>query len=124
MFEGKRQQSSRFCLILIKPSHYDDDGYVIQWARSAIPSNTLATLYALAMDSHQRNLLGIDTDIDIDAHDETNTHINPSRIIRRIRRAGGRGMVCFVGVQSNQFPHTLDLARPLREAGIQVCIGG
>jgi len=25
----------RFCLI--KPSHYDDDGYVIQWFRSAIP---------------------------------------------------------------------------------------
>jgi hypothetical protein len=25
---------------LIKPSHYDDEGYVIQWLRSAIPSNT------------------------------------------------------------------------------------
>ena len=31
-----------FTLVLIKPSHYDDDGYVIQWLRSAIPSNTLA----------------------------------------------------------------------------------
>jgi hypothetical protein len=28
----------RFCLLLVKPSHYDDDGYVIQWFRSAIPS--------------------------------------------------------------------------------------
>ncbi len=34
----------RFSLYLIKPSHYDDDGYVIQWLRSAIPSNTLAAL--------------------------------------------------------------------------------
>jgi hypothetical protein len=38
----------RFCLLLIKPSHYDDDGYVIQWLRSTIPSNSLAALYGLA----------------------------------------------------------------------------
>jgi hypothetical protein len=36
--------SKRFSLVLIKPSHYDDDGYVIQWFCSAIPSNTLAIL--------------------------------------------------------------------------------
>ena len=34
-----------FHIVLIKPSHYDDEGYVIQWARSSIPSNTLAILY-------------------------------------------------------------------------------
>ena len=31
----------RFQLVLIKPSHYDDDGYVIQWVRAFVPSNTL-----------------------------------------------------------------------------------
>jgi len=30
--------------VIIKPSHYDDHGYPIQWFRSAIPSNTLACL--------------------------------------------------------------------------------
>jgi len=30
---SKRRQ---FRLFLIKPSHYDDDGYVIQWLRSGI----------------------------------------------------------------------------------------
>ena len=34
-----------FHLILIKPTHYDDDGYPITWMRSHIPSNTLAALY-------------------------------------------------------------------------------
>ena len=38
----------RFQLVLIKPSHYDDDGYVIQWLRSSIPSNSLACVYTLA----------------------------------------------------------------------------
>jgi hypothetical protein len=28
----------RFQLVLIKPSHYGDDGYVIRWWRSMIPS--------------------------------------------------------------------------------------
>ena len=42
--------SKVFSLFLIKPSHYDDDGYVIQWARSSIPSNTLAAVYGLALD--------------------------------------------------------------------------
>src|SRR5262249_45412970 len=31
----------RFQLVLIKPSHYDDDGYVIRWWRAMIPSNSL-----------------------------------------------------------------------------------
>ncbi len=33
-------------------------------------------------------------------------------------------MVMLVGVQSNQFPRALDLARPLRARGIAVGIGG
>jgi len=37
--------------VMIKPTHYDDDGYPIQWLRSAIPSNTLAALNGLAVDA-------------------------------------------------------------------------
>ena len=48
----------KFCLVLVKPSHYDDDGYVIQWYRSAIPSNTLASLHGLAMDCAERKAGG------------------------------------------------------------------
>ena len=33
-------------------------------------------------------------------------------------------MVGLVGVQSNQFPRAMDIARRLRAAGVQVCIGG
>src|ERR1019366_4309870 len=55
----------RFSLVLIKPSHYDDDGYVIQWLRSAIPSNTLAVLNGLALDCKERRVLGDDVEMDI-----------------------------------------------------------
>jgi hypothetical protein len=113
----------RFALLLVKPSHYDDDGYVIQWFRSAIPSNSLAALYGLAQDSAARRVLGDDVAIDIHAFDETNTRIRPDRLARMIEAAGA-GMVMLVGVQSNQFPRALDIARPLRERGIAVGIGG
>jgi hypothetical protein len=114
----------RFELILIKPSHYDDDGYVIQWFMSAMPSNSLAALYGLAADAEARRVLGHDTAINVTVIDETNTRIKPHRLIRRIVRNGGFGMVGLVGVQSNQYPRALDIARPLRAAGIPVVIGG
>ncbi len=114
----------QFLLYLIKPSHYDDDGYVIQWYRSAIPSNTLAVMNGLALDCDARRVLGDDTSLKIVALDETNIRIRPDRIARAIRDNGGFGMVGIVGVQSNQFPRAVDIARPLRAAGIQVCLGG
>src|SRR5208337_2744875 len=92
-----------FKLYLIKPSHYDDDGYVIQWLRSAIPSNTLAALHGLAADCAARKVLGDEVRIEITGLDETNTRIRPEKIAAAIH-AAGRGLVCLVGVQSNQFP--------------------
>ena len=109
--------------MLVKPSHYDDNGYVIQWMRSPIPSNSLASLYGLAKDCAERHVLGDDVDIEIHAFDETNTRIRPERLAAMIEDAGS-GMVMLAGVQSNQFPRALDLARPLRARGIQVGIGG
>ena len=113
-----------FELFLIKPSHYDDEGYVIQWVRSSIPANTLATLNGLALDCAARRVLGEDVEIRITVQDETNTRIRPEAIIRQIRASGGRGLVGLVGVQTNQFPRAVDIARPLAAAGIPVCIGG
>ncbi len=113
----------RFCLLLVKPSHYDEDGYVIQWVRSPVPSNSLAALYGLAKDCAERRVLGDDVDIDIHAFDEINTRIRPDRLAALIEEAGA-GMVMLVGVQSNQFPRALDIAKPLRARGIQVGIGG
>ncbi|HYJ90452.1 MAG TPA: B12-binding domain-containing radical SAM protein [Pyrinomonadaceae bacterium] len=115
--------TKKFSLVLIKPSHYDDDGYVIQWFRSAIPSNSLACLYGLAKECAAKKALGDDVDLEIHAFDETNTVVWPERIARLIKDADA-GIVLLVGVQSNQFPRALDIARPLREKGIQVAIGG
>ena len=120
----KRAPGKRFQLILIKPSHYDADGYVVQWLRSTMPSNSLAAVYALACGAAEREILGPDLPIDVTAMDETNTRVRPDRIAKQIADNGGLGLVGFVGVQSNEFPRTLDLARAFRAKGVQVMIGG
>jgi tRNA A37 methylthiotransferase MiaB len=113
-----------FHLVLIKPSHYDDDGYVIQWARSIIPVNSLAALYGLGLDCAQRHVLGDEVRIQLTALDETNTRIRVGDIVKKLRASGGHGLVGLVGVQTNQFPRAVDMARQFRAAGVQVCIGG
>jgi radical SAM superfamily enzyme YgiQ (UPF0313 family) len=112
-----------FRIALIKPSHYDADGYVIQWRRSYIPSNSLASVYALVKDCAQKRVLGPDVDIEIEACDECNNYVNVRAIAKRIRKARG-GMVGLVGVQSNQFPRALDLGREFRALGVPVVMGG
>ncbi|MDI7862149.1 radical SAM protein [Rhizobiaceae bacterium n13] len=114
----------RFQLILIKPSHYDDDGYVIRWWRAMIPSNSLAALYGIAADCAERQVLGANVAIDITVIDETNTRIDIPSLLAKLRRHDGFGMIGLVGVQSNQYPRALDIARPFRDAGVPVAMGG
>jgi radical SAM superfamily enzyme YgiQ (UPF0313 family) len=114
----------RFQLVLVKPSHYDDDGYVIRWWRAMIPSNSLAAVYSIAADCAERQVLGTDVAIAIDAIDETHTRVNVPELLERFRRHGNFGLLALVGVQSNQYPRALDIARPFRAAGVPVAIGG
>ena len=115
--------TQRFHVEMIKPSHYDDDGYVIQWWKASIPANSLASLYAIVLDAAGRRVLGPDVELTFDGWDECNTLISPDRVARRIEAAGA-GAVFLVGVQTNQFPRAMDMAREFRARGLNVVIGG
>ena len=71
----------------------------------------------------EERALGPDVDIEIEAYDECNTVIDVRQAAARIKAAGS-GFVGLVGVQSNQFPRALDLARKFRAASVPVVIGG
>ena len=73
-----------FTIVLIKPSHYDGDGYVIQWRRSTIPSNSLASVYGLLAECAEARVLGPEVDIEIEIYDECNTIVDIPAIARRI----------------------------------------
>jgi radical SAM superfamily enzyme YgiQ (UPF0313 family) len=116
---GKRT----FRVVLIKPSHYDPDGYVIQWRRSMLPSNSLASVYGLVKECARDGVLGPDVDIEIEAYDECNTVVNVKAAAKRVRASDG-GMIGLIGVQSNQYPRAIDLARQFRALGLPVVMGG
>jgi len=117
----KRKQ---IVVVLIKPSKYDDEGYVIRHFRGVLPSNTLACLSSLTQDVARRELLGRDVDIRVEIYDDTVQPIPIKRILRSNRLPFRRTIVALAGVQSNQFPRAADLARKFREGGLQVLIGG
>jgi hypothetical protein len=112
-----------FHVFLVRPSKYDNEGFVIRHWLAVVPSNSLACLYGLTEDVRQRRMLG-DVDIQIHVVDEAVTKIPLGRIFRLNRRAGEQVLVCLVGVQTNQFCRAADIALTLRREGVGVMIGG
>src|SRR5574342_732997 len=110
-------------IVLIKPSKYDDDGYVIRFWKGVYPSNSLNVLYGLANDVKRREVFpGVD--IEVETFDETAETIPVTKIIRWSRLPLTKLLVCLVCVQTNQFPRAHFLAKQFRAHGIDVLIGG
>jgi radical SAM superfamily enzyme YgiQ (UPF0313 family) len=113
---------NRVNLVLIKPSCYDDEGYVVSHFRGVLPSNTLACLASLTERAcRSLSLKGLHFKTTL--IDEAVMRINFRRIIRS-HRSGSKTIVCLVGVQTHQFPRASDIAARFREAGLTVIIGG
>jgi radical SAM superfamily enzyme YgiQ (UPF0313 family) len=113
----------RLVVILIRPSKYDDEGYVIRHLRGTLPSNTLSCLNSLTEDAvRQGALAGLEVHVEV--IDEIVTRVVPARLGRRFRREGTTVVVGLVGVQTNQFPRAHDLARQFKAEGFAVMIGG
>ncbi len=110
-------------IILIKPSKYDDDGYVIRFWKGVLPSNTLSVLNGLTEDVKRRGLFG-DIEFAVDTFDETTEKVPVKKIVQWGRRPATKLIVCLVGVQTNQFPRALDLGKQFRADGIDVIMGG
>lgn len=108
---------------LIRPSKYDDDGFVIRHWRGVAPSNSLACLHGLTEDVRERGMLG---GVGIQTHviDESVSRIRLHEIVRRNRARGCRALACLVGVQTNQFCRAADIALSLRREDVPVMVGG
>ena len=50
------ERMKKFHIVLIKPSKYDDDGYVIRFWKGVLPSNTLNVLHGLTEDVKTRRV--------------------------------------------------------------------
>jgi len=99
----------RFHVILIKPSRYDDDGYVISWFRGVLVSNSMAVINALTEQADREKALGPDVEIITHSYDETVRRIPVKRLVREVQLDVDHAVVCMVGVQTNQFTRAVDL---------------
>jgi len=113
----------KFRIVLIKPSKYDDDGYVIRFWKGVLPSNTLNVLNGLTEEVKRSHVFG-ELKLEIVTFDETTEKIPLKKILRWSRRPSTKLVVGLVGVQTNQFPRAFDLGRQFRAAGIDVIMGG
>ena len=113
----------RLVVLLVRPSKYDDEGYVVRHWRGTIPSNTLSCLTSLTEDVIDSGELGA-TEVCLARLDETVARVDPRALGRRYRRDGTKVVVGLVGVQTNQFPRAQDLARQFKAEGFEVIIGG
>jgi len=111
-------------LYLIKPTQYDDDGYVVRHWRGVLPSNSLACLAGLTEEVVAQKRLGESLRVKIHLLDESVDRVPVKSICRSQRPGRTQTIVCLVGVQTNQFPRAADLARTFRGAGLTVMIGG
>lgn len=117
-------KKERFHIILIRPSKYDDDGYVIRWWRGVMTSNSLACLHALTLDAFEKKgcLPGVEPIVHV--LDETVQKIPVEKLCRQIHKVGEKAIVCMVGVQTNQFARAFDLSLEFKKRGFPVMIGG
>ncbi len=56
----KRITRKRLTIVLIRPSKYDDDGYVIHHLLGVLPNNTLACLSSLTEEVNRHKIPGDD----------------------------------------------------------------
>ncbi len=110
-------------VVLVRPTRYDEDGYVVRHWLGTLPSNTLSCLNGLTHDAVASGALG-SLDVSVHAFDECVDRIDPRRLGRKLRRAGTKVLVALAGVQTNQFPRAQDLARQFKAEGFDVMIGG
>lgn len=112
----------RFPIVLIRPSRYDADGYVVHWFRSAASSSPLTPLHRLLNNGLLRGILGSEVETELRSLDEEAHRIRPERLARELQ--GGRGLVILAAVTSSQLARAMDIALPLRIAGVSVCMEG
>lgn len=108
-------------VVLIKPSLYDEDGYVLRFHRGVLPSNTLGCLNGLLHDL-PAHIPGLE--IETQMLDEVVDRIDPSALIAAARTFSGKTLFFLCGVQTNMVPRATDIARMLRAGGQTVLLGG
>jgi radical SAM superfamily enzyme YgiQ (UPF0313 family) len=112
-------------IYFIKPSRYDDEGFVLLYRWGVIPNNTLIVLAGLA-EAYARAHPEIDLQTVL--WDEMVDGLLSADVIasiaERSRDDGTDLLIGLAGVQTNQYPRARDLALQCRALDLTVVMGG
>lgn len=112
----------------IKPSRYDEEGYVQSFRYGVQPNNTLTVLKALNENLNQRFTAERNVYLETVIWDEIcDGLVSPETveaIKEKAREDGVELLVGLAGVQSNQYPRGRDLALQFIAQGITTMMGG
>ena len=115
----------RVVVLLIKPSHYDSNGFPYRFVRAVLPSNSSAVMYALTNDALSQLL---PRDVPFEVHMLEDGIVRHKErlddLYRRFPEKGTKLIVGFVAVQTAQFPRACDLIDRWQKVGAICVIGG
>ena len=114
---------NKLTVVFIRPTNYDDDGYVIRYVKGVLPSNTIACMRSLTLEFTERWKRDYGIDITVECYDEFVEKVPITKFARK-NGSSHKVVAALVGVQSNQYPRAADLAMRLTDHGIKALIGG
>jgi len=125
MTQVKTSAITRLIVLLVKPSKYDRDGYLLRFMKGVLPSNSFAAMYSLTKSAFSSPALA-GLACEIHAFDEVvwRQKFDAKKEIKKYLNGNTKVVVAFIGVQTNQFPRACDIASLCKEAGAEVVIGG
>lgn len=111
----------------IKPSKYDEQGYVLRFWKGVLPNNTLTALAALN-EEYNRLRAAQNVFVETVLWDEIVDGAISAATIQAIKEQahadGVEVLIGLAGVQTNQYPRGRDLALQFVAAGFPVVMGG
>src|SRR6516165_10990112 len=115
-------------IYFIKPSRYDEEGYVQFFRYGVQPNNTLTVMKALNESLNQRYASQRNVFLETVIWDELcDGLISPETVLAiksRAREDGRELLIGLAGVQSNQYPRGRDLALQFIAQGMTTMMGG
>jgi radical SAM superfamily enzyme YgiQ (UPF0313 family) len=111
----------------IKPSKYDEQGYVLRFWKGVLPNNTLTALAALN-EEYNRMRAAQDIFVETVLWDEIVDGAIDASTIQAIKEKAREDkvevLIGMAGVQTNQYPRGRDVALQFVTAGFPVVMGG
>jgi radical SAM superfamily enzyme YgiQ (UPF0313 family) len=115
-------------IYFIKPSRYDEEGYVQCFRYGVQPNNTLTVLKALNESLNQRFATRRNVSLETVIWDEIcDGVVSPETVLAikdKAREDGVELLIGIAGVQSNQYPRGRDLALQFVAQGMTTMMGG